>query len=126
MASGQEITLITAFTAGLASVLSPCFLPLLPAFVSYLGGLGVVDSSKASREKVMLNTGFFVLGFILVFSVLGILLNSTLSAFSAQAIDYIEVIAGITIVVFGLWALGLVRISFLEKERKLKPMKTRY
>ncbi|MFH0817118.1 MAG: cytochrome c biogenesis protein CcdA [Candidatus Micrarchaeota archaeon] len=124
----QEIALIAAFTAGLASVLSPCFLPLIPAFVSYLGGLGIGDGTgkNVSREKTMLNTLFFILGFVLVFSILGVALNGVLSAVSFQFLEVASKAAGLAIIFFGLTVLGIVRLGFLEKERKLKPMKTRY
>ncbi len=120
-----EIALIAAFTAGLASVLSPCFLPLIPAFVSYLGGVGL-GGKAYSREKTMLNTGFFALGFILVFSIVGIALNSALSSVSAQLMDAVSKFAGLAIILFGLSVLGFVKLGFLEKERKLAPKKTRY
>ena len=120
-----EIALIAAFTAGLASVLSPCFLPLIPAFVSYLGGIGI-EGKAYSREKTMLNTGFFALGFILVFSILGVALNSALSSISTGLLDALNKVAGLAIIFFGLSVLGAIKLDFLEKERKLAPKKTRY
>ena len=123
----QEITLIAAFTAGLASVLSPCFLPLIPAFVSYLGGVGLEGKMDYhTRDKTMLNTGFFALGFIVVFSVLGVALNGALSSISAQLMDAISKLAGLAIIFFGFSVLGIIKLGILEKERKLAPKKTRY
>ncbi len=123
-----EIALITAFMAGLASVLSPCFLPLVPAFVSYLGGFGLSEGAgkNAAREKTMMNTFFFIMGFVVVFSVLGVLVKGALDSLSSQALDVVSKASGLAIVFFGLSVLGLIRLGFLEKERKLKPMKTRY
>lgn len=122
-----EITLIAAFIAGFLSVLSPCFLPLLPAFVSYLGGIGFGEGKeKWAREKVFLNTVSFVLGFVLVFSAFGIAINSFLSTASADLTQAIAWVGGLIVIVFGLWTLGLVKVGFLSQERRLSPKKTRY
>jgi cytochrome c-type biogenesis protein len=123
-----EITLITAFLAGLASFASPCFLPLVPAFVSYLSGVSFGEGMKMewARRKVFLNTLFFVLGFVVVFSALGVAANGILLGVSSQLMPILEKIGGIVIVFFGLFTLGAVKLDFLQKEHRIKPAKTRY
>ena len=126
-----EITLIAAFLAGFFSFLSPCVLPLIPAFLSYLGGVSVKDLQSngfktVQRAKIFLNALFFVFGFSIVFSLAGVLLNSLLRDISYDLQLWMGRIGGIVIVIFGLFVLGLIRIPFLEAERRLKPVQTKY
>lgn len=126
-----EITVVAAFLAGIASFLSPCVLPLIPAFLTYLGGVSVKNlQSKefnfSSRLKIFLNAVFFVLGFSVVFALAGTLLSSFLLPVSYEVRLWMGRIGGIIIVLFGLFVLGLVRMPFLEREYKLQPSKTRY
>ena len=72
------------------------------------------------KNKIFLAAVFFVLGFAVVFSVLGILLQGILSAISYQVQQWLSRIAGIIIILFGITLLGLVRIPFLEQEHKLR------
>ncbi|MBI2598489.1 MAG: sulfite exporter TauE/SafE family protein [Candidatus Diapherotrites archaeon] len=81
---------------------------------------GTVESA---RLKVFLNTVFFVLGFSVVFSLLGVLLNSVFSSVSFDLRIWISRIGGVIIILFGLYLLGLLKISFLEREHKLRAKK---
>ena len=123
-----EITIIAAFVAGLASFLSPCVLPLLPAFLSYLAGVSLKEGvvSTNARMKIFLNTFFFVLGFVLIFSAFGVAINGLLVNVSFDLMQTVSKIGGIIIVVFGLFTLGAIKLPFLEREYKLKPIQTRY
>ena len=125
-----ELTLIAAFLAGIVSFLSPCILPLVPAFISYLSGTSIqeVRNSKTRklRLKIFLNSVSFVLGFAIVFSLLGILLTNYLSNIAYDLRINLSRIGGIIIIFFGLYLLGLIKIPFLQTEHKLKPKKFKY
>lgn len=122
-----EVTLIIAFVAGLASFLSPCVLPLIPGFLSYLSGISASEAEKSSKARliVLFNTIFFVFGFTIVFSILGILINSIFAdaAFSIRA--WLGRIGGIIIIAFGLVLMKILKLPFLEKEHKFKIKKFR-
>lgn len=124
-----DITLIVAFISGLVSFLSPCVLPLLPAFLSFMAGTTLkqgVEMSKDDRMKILLASVFFVLGFSFVFSILGVLLQSVLLSYSFFLRTYLGYIGGIIIVFFGLVMMGLLHIPAMEREYKLKVGQTRY
>ncbi|MBR9700042.1 cytochrome C biogenesis protein [Candidatus Woesearchaeota archaeon] len=110
------ITIVAAFLAGIVSFLSPCVLPLIPAFLAYLSGTSV----GKNRMKIFINTVMYVLGFSLVFSILGVLLNTVLVNVSYTVQTWLSRIAGIIIIAFGLFLTGLLKLPFLEKERKLR------
>ena len=117
----SDITLLAVFIAGLLSFASPCVLPLVPGFLSYLGGVGLKDGEKASRLRVFLNAVAYVLGFVMVFSVLGVLLNGVLGAASYDVRIWLSRIGGAIIILFGLYMLGLIKLGFLQTEHRVKP-----
>ncbi|MBI5051476.1 cytochrome C biogenesis protein [Candidatus Micrarchaeota archaeon] len=122
-----DITYPAAFLAGLLSFLSPCVLPLIPAFLSYLSGVSLKEGNESGvRLKIFLNSLFFVLGFTLIFSIIGVILNGALGGVSYDVKLWLGRIGGVIIIVFGLFVMGLIRISFLEKEYKLRPHETKY
>ena len=122
-----EFNFIVAFLAGLASFLSPCVLPLVPAFLGYLSGVSLKNAEgEGARLKIFLNTLFFVIGFSVVFAVVGVIVSSALTNASLDVRDWLARIGGIVIIAFGLFVLGLLPLDFLEKERKLSPIKTKY
>jgi len=112
-----ETTLAIAFIAGIVSFFAPCVIPLVPAFLGFLAGAPV---EKASRWALFGHSVLFVLGFGAVFSVLGVLLNSILSNVAYTTQVWLGRIAGIIIILFGLYLLGLIKPRFLETEHKLK------
>jgi cytochrome c-type biogenesis protein len=122
----SETTLLIAFFAGLLSFLSPCVLPLVPGFLSYLSGVALGDKSKSVRAKMLANTAFYVLGFTLVFSVLGVLLSSILANAAYDIRIWLGRIGGAAIILFGLFVAGILKLDFLEREYRLHPKKTRY
>lgn len=119
--SGLEITevsfiaFIWAFVAGLASFLSPCVLPLLPGYLSYVSGVGV-DELGARTKKVAVASGAFVAGFVILFSLQGAAaglagsqLGELLAFYTSTGSDgkrLLELIAGVFLVAFGLFILG--------------------
>ena len=119
----ETLNYLFVFLEGMLSFLSPCVLPLLPIYISYLAGNGKeVDENgniKYIRKKVFTNTVLFVIGISFAFFILGM----SFSAIGAFLHEYRQVftnIAGVFIILMGLVQLGVIKFSFLEKEYKLK------
>ena len=114
MDSLNFFSLGTAFIAGLASFLSPCVLPLVPAYVGYLGGRTAFEDTEneAKRWSVFSHGLVFVIGFSLVFILLGIA-TSALGSLLSEARIWLEKIGGIVVVIFCLHMTGIWRIPFL-------------
>lgn len=118
-----EITLILAFVAGIVSFLSPCILPLIPAYLTFLAGTNMQrlkENEAGAKKKIFLSSIFFVLGFSFVFSLLGVLLQSILSNVAYDVQTYLGWVGGAIIIFFGLFLLGVIKISALENEHKMK------
>lgn len=113
----DNITIAIAFVAGLVSFLSPCVLPIIPGFLAYLAGASLNESSSR-RKDIFINSLLFVLGFSVVFAVLGILLNTVLERVAYDVQIWLARIGGALIIFFGLYLTGLIRVSFLEREYK--------
>jgi len=124
----NQLSIAVAFIAGLVSFLSPCVLPIIPGFLAYLAGSSLKESSRHKRD-IFLNSLFFVVGFSLVFAVLGVLLNTVLSAVAYSVQQWLARIGGGIIIFFGLYLTGLIKVPFLEKEYKPRvniKLKSRY
>lgn len=118
-----ELGLAIAFIAGLLSFLSPCVLPLIPAFFSYMSGVSSADFQsrrKVVQARVFANTIFFVLGFSIVFSLLGVLINSVLSGIGYDLKVWAGRVGGVIIIIFALHVLRIIRIPFLEAEHRIR------
>ena len=119
----QNLNFIFVFLEGMLSFLSPCVLPLLPVYISYLAGNGKeIDEQgniKYQRKKVFINTILFVLGISFAFFILGMSF-SAIGTFFRQYQQTFTIIAGIFIILMGLVQLGAFKISFLEKEHKIQ------
>ncbi|MBU1197717.1 cytochrome c biogenesis protein CcdA [Candidatus Micrarchaeota archaeon] len=124
-----EITLALAFLAGLISFLSPCVMPLIPAYLTFLAGTtakDVQDKVEGVRKRIFLSSVFFVLGFGVVFSLIGVLLQSVLSSIAFDVQRYLGYVGGAVIILFGLILIGVLKIPFLQAEHKLSVKKTRF
>ena len=124
-----DITIPLAFIAGLVSFLSPCVLPLLPAFLTFIAGTTLQKGKELTKEdrlKIILASFFFVLGFSTVFAVLGVLLQSVLENYAYDVRNYLNYVGGALIIIFGLMMLGLIKIDALEREHKLRVKETKY
>lgn len=112
-----EPTILIAFFAGIISFASPCVLPLIPGFLAYLSG--TAPNAEGARMKIFLSSVAFVLGFSLVFAVLGFLLSTVLSQVSDRVIIWLGRVGGTAIIIFGLHMLHFIRIPFLEMDHKI-------
>jgi len=115
----NDIPVLVAFVAGIVSFLSPCVLPLIPGYLAYLAGTTVTDASHKRRD-VFFNSLWFVIGFSAVFALLGIALNTVLSRVAYDAQLWLSRLGGLIIIIFGLYLTGVLKIPFLDRERKLQ------
>src|SRR5689334_15713035 len=117
-------TLLFAVWAGLLSFLSPCVLPLLPAYLSYMTGLSaeqlVAQQGVAARTRVLGHALAFVAGLAIVFTLFGAS-ASLLGRLLLQNLPLLTRLAGLLVIVFGLHLTGLVRIPLLYRERRADP-----
>ncbi|MBI4090691.1 MAG: cytochrome C biogenesis protein [Candidatus Komeilibacteria bacterium] len=109
------VALATSFVAGIVSFLAPCVLPIIPGFLAYLAGTPVADASK-HRRQVFVHSLLFVIGFSLVFALLGVLLNTILERVAYDVQTWLSRIGGAIIIFFGLYLTGLFHIAFLERK----------
>ncbi len=115
----NNISIGLAFLAGLASFLSPCVLPLVPAYVGYLGGRAAGGEGESPHRFVTLMHGLaFVLGFSLVFVFLGLTASAIGSLLQGLRL-WLARIGGIVVIIFGLHMTGLFRIAFLEYDIRI-------
>jgi len=117
-----QVGLLFAFTAGLISFAAPCVLPLIPGYLAYLAGTSL-NEAEHNRKKIFLNSVFFVLGFSLVFAILGVLLNTLLERYAYDVQEWLGRIGGTLIIFFGLYLTGIIKLNFLDKEYKLNVKK---
>jgi len=115
-----------AFLAGLVSFLSPCVLPLVPAYLSFLTGIGVSEMREQQRPSValMFPAVLFVAGFTVVFVALGAS-ASILGSILAPYRDVLSRAAGILIILMGVLMLGIIRVPFLYGEARMDLGKAR-
>lgn len=128
-----ETGVLVSALAGVGSFFSPCILPIIPAFVSYLSGttLSEIQSQnqgtggtsvavkKSTRLNIFLNTVYFVLGFSLVFAVLGVILNSLLINVGTSFQATFQTIGGGVIIAFGAYLILSSKIRVLNFERRM-------
>jgi cytochrome c-type biogenesis protein len=118
----ENITVLAAFTAGIISFISPCVLPLIPGYLSFISGVSLEEMKGGDRKsgalkKVSLNTLLFVLGFSFVFTAMGA--SATfIGEFLLSKLALFNKIAGAIIIVLGLHIMGVFRISFLNYEKR--------
>ncbi|HZG70368.1 MAG TPA: cytochrome c biogenesis protein CcdA [Chondromyces sp.] len=117
-----DINIFLAFGAGFLSFISPCCLPLYPAFLSYITGMSVNELKTENvllQRRSLLHTIFFLLGFSAIFIALGFT-TSFVGGFFNRNIDLIRQIGAIFIVFFGLVVIGVIQPKFMMKDRRLE------
>ncbi|MBN2260131.1 MAG: cytochrome c biogenesis protein CcdA [Clostridiales bacterium] len=112
-----SISIIGVFTAGVLTFLSPCILPLMPLYISYITG-NFDDEKKSIKDNILISLGF-VLGLMLVFSLFGL----TATAFGRYLNinnDLFRKLSGSLMIIFGLHHMNFIKFNFLNKEKKFK------
>jgi len=119
-----NISYLGSFGAGVLSFASPCVLPLIPAYLCFLGGASLDDLTaeggvdKSVQRRVFVAALAFVLGFATVFIMLGATATAV-STLVAENITILSQVAGVIIVIFGLHYMGVFRIGFLNFEKRI-------
>jgi cytochrome c-type biogenesis protein len=128
----MEVTLAVAALAGLGSFVAPCILPMIPAFLAYISGTTITELSQRGtstvtikRSGVVLNSVFFVLGFSIVFSTIGVIINSVLADSASDLISGFSQVGGIIIIAFGVFLVLSSRFRFLNMEKKFFPKRAK-
>ena len=123
----QEVSLFAAFIAGVLSFISPCVLPLIPGYLSFVSGVtleemrgtGTIVAPAGARRRAVIMSVAFVLGFSLVFISLG----ASATAIGALLMEHLALlgkIAGVIIILFGLHMMGVLQIGWLYSEKRIQ------
>lgn len=118
MTETSGLSIFVAFTAGLLSFLSPCVLPLVPSYIGFLTGMSAGEITNR-RHLALLHAVMFVIGFSLIFILLGASATALGKALNYYK-DWIQRIGGVLIILFGLVLLGVFRFSFLKQEKRFQ------
>ena len=121
-AESHNITFVIAFSAGFLSFVSPCVLPLIPSYVSYITGISFEDLVEGGEDKnftrvTLYNSLAFILGFTIIFVALG----ASSSYIGSILRDYQELImriGGLLVIFFGLFIMGFIKFDFINREKK--------
>jgi cytochrome c-type biogenesis protein len=118
-----SISLGIAFLAGLVSFLSPCVLPIVPSYVTFITGMTLdelqADDRGEARRQAAIHSGLFILGFSLLFIALGASATA-LGGVLRRSLPLIQQVGGIVIVGFGLYMLGILRVPALLRDRRVQ------
>ncbi len=115
--ASANLGIVIAFTAGLLSFLSPCVLPLIPSYVTFITGLSLEDVTKA-RRTALVHSLLFILGFTLIFVALG----ATATTLGRMLLRYrylVSEVGGALVIVFGLYLIGVLNIPAFMRERRV-------
>lgn len=118
----QEISLLMAFVAGVVSFLSPCVLPLVPGYLSFVSGISVDELASVQRKSALVKRAavhalVFILGFSTIFVALGASATAVGQFLQARA-DFFSKVGGILVVLLGLHIIGIWKIGLLYRERR--------
>ncbi|MGE5315424.1 MAG: cytochrome c biogenesis CcdA family protein [Acidobacteriota bacterium] len=118
----ENIGIVTAFIFGLLSFVSPCVLPIVPGYISFISGFSLEEmkdsaSNKSAMRSIILNSVFFILGFTLVFIIMGATATS-IGRILNEHLDLVSKVAGVLIVIFGLHMAGAFKLNFLNYEKR--------
>ncbi|GAU77939.1 cytochrome c biogenesis CcdA family protein [Fusibacter sp. 3D3] len=115
-----QVSYWTAFSAGVASFFSPCLLPLIPAYIMYMAGAYDAPTLSQKRKLILFRTFGFIIGFTIVFMLLGISASALGKIFATHKV-LLARISGVLIAFFGLYLMGMFKMPLLSKDyRKSK------
>lgn len=120
----NTVSLIVAFSAGLLSFLSPCVLPLIPAYISYLTGSSIIELSNTENKTLIL---YKSLGFVIGFSIIFITMGASVTALGTLLIKnkiLFRKIGGLLMIFFGLHTIGILKMKLLYMEKRFLPFNT--
>lgn len=120
----SNVTYLAALFAGFISFISPCVLPLVPAYISFISGVSMDELRNAERQqqmtlRLMVSSLLFIGGFTLVFVLLGAT-ATFVGGFLLQNLGIISKVAGVVLIIFGLHVAGLIKIPFLNYEARFQ------
>lgn len=123
MESTSHVSLLIAFMAGVFSFISPCVLPLIPSYLTYITGISfddlVENQSKSVRRRTLFHSLFFILGFTLVFVALGASATYVGNFFQENQ-DLIRRVGGVIVILLGIHITGVVKLKLLEREKRFE------
>ena len=119
----QSVSLLAAFAAGFLSFVSPCVLPLIPGYISFISGASMDEmrggaAPVTSRAQIFFTSLAFVIGFSIVFVALGASATAV-GKFMFSRLPLLSKIAGVILIVFGLHTMGVFRLAFLDAEKRV-------
>ncbi len=117
MTQGNEIGLVVAFAAGLVSFISPCVLPLVPSYLTFITGISLEDV-QSSRRFALLHAVLFVIGFSIVFVTMGVAASAVGRVLLVHRI-WVARVGGVIIILFGLYLAGAFNLSFLGRDTRV-------
>lgn len=117
MSETVQLGFMVAFAAGVLSFLSPCVLPLVPSYIGFVAGMSAPEA-VSRRRLAVLHSGLFVLGFSIVFMLLGVTATALGQMLNAYQV-WLQRIGAVLIIAFGLYCLGIFRLGFLEREQRI-------
>jgi cytochrome c-type biogenesis protein len=106
---------LISFLEGIITFISPCLLPMLPIYLSYFAG----QNSEGKRKPVFINAAGFVLGFTIIFVLLGAFAG-TVGSFLRSYATLVNIVSGVIVIIFGLNFMGVIRIPYLNASRQMK------
>lgn len=113
----QQLPIIASFLGGILTFVSPCILPLIPSYMSYISGVGLKDTKNYDRKRVLFSAFLFTLGFSIVFFLFGLAMANLIENFFNYTI--VRYISGGIVILFGLHFLGIFKFNFLYKTKHL-------
>ena len=114
----MNTTLSIAFLSGLISFLSPCVLPLIPGYISYISGTSFNKIKEKKRNLIVIKTIFFTLGFSSVFIALGST-ATFIGQFFLLNSNIFRIVAGVVLIVFSLQLIGIINFNFMNKDIRI-------
>lgn len=115
-----NVTYLAAFLEGIASFITSCVLALIPTYISYLAGTTIeeIENNKHNKKTLMMNAIGFVFGIFIVFALLGAT-ATTFGRVLNMSASLLQKISGIIIIIFGIFHMGIINPSFMNREKRI-------